>query len=183
MLLSVPLAGDSIQDCVDSFFSSTPVPGWLCESCGMRHPASRSGLAVPSDAVPDWPRFLLVGLKRFTQDSGGAQRKSDRIVTAPLSLRIGVESQERPGYRGLENGRPVARWSDNSAAYRLVGVAAHHGLHLESGHWTALVHCERGWAHCDDSTIEEPLSKRTAARCKAGATVFLYEVEEAVALC
>ena len=121
--------------------------------------ASRTSLLAQLPAV------LVLRLKRFFFDHGGAQ-KVLKHVKYPDVLRL------RPQLLAPSLG-------GERTSYRLCAVISHHGKSLSGGHYTCDVRCPAGdtaaaavWMHCDDDTISRVALSEVLSR---QAYVLFYE--------
>ena len=121
--------------------------------------ASRTSLLAQLPAV------LVLRLKRFFFDHGGAQ-KVLKHVKYPDVLRL------RPQLLAPSLG-------GERTSYRLCAVISHHGKSLSGGHYTCDVRCPAGdtaaaavWMHCDDDSISRVALSEVLSR---QAYVLFYE--------
>lgn len=114
----------SLDECYYNFKDSTILDGeemWHCPKCNEKRKASKR------QSIVEWPKYLLIYLKRFEITSTGRYQKNNQLLEIPILWR---------------------------GCYKLIGAMIHNGS-LSGGHYVS-VGLENGrWYLFDDSRVSE----------------------------
>jgi ubiquitin carboxyl-terminal hydrolase 8 len=131
-ILSLPVEGNSLADCLKSYFSVEEMDKdnmWHCDKCNKKVIAKRD------IKITDVPCVLIVSLKRF------AMRKISRHISIPIQLDIKDYVQS------------VARETSEPTQFTLTGMINHVGG-LHGGHYNAFAKNGDGWFKYDDTSVD-----------------------------
>ncbi|XP_068442973.1 ubl carboxyl-terminal hydrolase 18 [Clinocottus analis] len=140
--LHIQEKGDSLENCMTSFFQQQKLTGrncWFCEKCEKKTPSKQAFRLL------SLPRILCVHLKRFRY-RGGFTQKLDCVVTFPETFDFSETLEEAFS----------SDFAQNDCKYTLHAVVVHSG-YATCGHYTAYVR-DRGtqrWCYVDDSHVQE----------------------------
>lgn len=130
-----------VAGCLRLHFATEELQGVSCDSqiC-----EGQKGDRYRSQQIVGGPEILVIQLKRMAMDMYGGSRK--------VNTRIKIKKR-----------LDMSEWSTRPLKYQLIGVVAHHGDDLRSGHYVAMVRPLNGgdFVICDDERVRErPMAKR-----------------------
>ncbi|ODQ51135.1 cysteine proteinase [Saitoella complicata NRRL Y-17804] len=169
--------------------TSASAPSWLCPSCRLRRPCTKS-LAISA-----LPQVLCLHLKRFkwagpnpsaaleVAELGTTKKRRRRHtkgmdklkITTPVTFPLtGLDVSE---FTEREGGGEEHKEEEEGVVYDAFGVVVHHGVNINSGHYTAYILREgegegegvgvegtgSDWWHLDDEKVRKVEEKEVEA--------------------
>ncbi len=132
MILELPIIGQTLEECISSFFQKEKLTGWNCSNCHMSQSCHKSIHLQMRD-------MLILTLKRY--NSRG--QKITSLVNFPTErLEMLIQSC-------------TERHLDQITYYRLYGVVNHHGNNTENGHYTVYLRQQERWHKFNDGNVTE----------------------------
>lgn len=135
--LPIPLTTPSptLSDCFELFGGDEALIGdnrWFNEATGEKEDV------VKRTYFWNFPKILVITLKRFLVSARGQISRINTLVTCPLS--------------GLDLSKYVEGYDKNKYVYDLYGVSNHIGGPM-GGHYTSFIKTNKGWMHYDDGSV------------------------------
>jgi len=158
-MLNIPIYGKTLYDSMAKYFEKEILESKFYDEKQNKHISVYKQIKLMII-----PKYLIIVLKRFNNNSSGTLYKSNNIISFPLdNLDLSAYSD---GYESMNSN------------LKLVSIGCHQGA-LHGGHYYAICRSkENKWYRCDDDTIQEFSMETNKVEIFKFGYILIYEKNE-----